>query len=369
MSGPTRVLVLTAFPAIGGPLPKLAPLVAEGLQREGCEVRVAGWSAHSAGNEPLVAKLAGRSGDLRRVLRRVREWRPGVLYVPTAHNRPALLRDVPLALSLPQGRPPLVIHFHGSESDRLDGRGWAPFDTASRLLVRRAAAVLLLSEEERREWRRHYPDVRFEVVLNPFVPPQAAGEAPLRREGDAPVLFCVARLIRAKGVFDLLDAFALLRRRIPCRLQFAGSGPEEQALRRRIDLMGIEDEVDVLGYVAGDDLRAAYERADVFVLPSYFAEGFPLAVMEAMSYGLPVVTTPIRGCADHLVEGENALFVAARDPELLAGRLTALLGDPELRRRMGAANRDKVADFAPRRVMPAYAAVLEDVARSAASAQ
>ncbi|HEY5168850.1 MAG TPA: hypothetical protein VIK03_05600, partial [Thermoleophilia bacterium] len=87
MSGPTRVLVLTGFPAIGGPLPKLAPLVAEGLRREGFEVRVAGWSAHTAGHEPFAAKLAGRSGDLWRVLGHVHEWRPDVVYVATAHNR------------------------------------------------------------------------------------------------------------------------------------------------------------------------------------------------------------------------------------------------------------------------------------------
>lgn len=366
MSDPTRVLMLTAFPAVGGPLPKLAPLVAGGLRRSGCEVAMAGWSAHGVGREPLVAKLVGRSGDLRRVHLRVAEWRPDVIYVATAHNRPALLRDIPLALSFPPGRPPLVIHFHGSESDRLDSGGWGVFDIASRLLVERAAAVLLLSEEERREWRRFCPGVRFEVVLNPFVPAaDAAAPPPLRPEGRAPVLLCVARLIRAKGVFDLLDAFSMLRRRLPCRLWFAGSGPEEGALRRRVALMGLQDDVDLLGYVAGEELRRAYREADAFVLPSYFAEGFPLAVMEAMSYGLPIVTTPIRGCADHLLEGEHALFVPAREPEVLAGRLAALLGDGDLRRRMSRANRQKVADFAPDGVMPAYSAVLEEVARAA----
>ena len=61
--------------------------------------------------------------------------------------------------------------------------------------------------------------------------------------------------------------------------------------------LGLEDHVDLLGYVEGGDLDRVYREADAFVLPSYFAEGFPLSVMEAMSYGLPVVTTPTVGLA------------------------------------------------------------------------
>ena len=62
---------------------------------------------------------------------------------------------------------------------------------------------------------------------------------------------------------------------------------------------------------SGDDLDNAYRSTDVFVLPSY-REGFPLVVMEAMGYGLPIVTTPIRGCADHLAPGVHALYARAK---------------------------------------------------------
>jgi glycosyltransferase involved in cell wall biosynthesis len=366
VSGTTRVLILTAFPAIGGPLPKLAPLVADGLSRCGCEVALAGWSAHTAGHESLAVKVLGRSGDLRRAHRRIREWRPDVVYVATAHNRAGMLRDLPLALTTSRGRPPIVIHFHGSESARLKPGGRTLFDTASRTLVERCAAVLLLSREEQEEWRRFAPGTRFEVVLNPFVAPPAVerSETPRRDAGEA-ALFCVARLIREKGIFDLLDAFALVRRRVPCRLRVAGTGPEDAALRRRIGLMGLDDHVDVMGYVDGERLVHAYTSADAFVLPSYFAEGFPLSVMEAMGYGLPIVTTAIRGCADHLVEGENALFVPARDPETLAATLERLLRDDDLRQRMARGNQAKVAEFAPDKVVPEYARILSEVARQA----
>lgn len=293
MGRPTRVLMLTGFPAIGGPLPKLAPLVAEGLRDLGFEVAIRGWSAHGVAHESPAAKVIERSGDLVRVVRHVKRWQPDVIYVATAHNRPGLLRDIPLALALPKGASPLVVHFHGSESGRLGVGRPALFDMASRLLVDRAAAVLLLSEEERNEWRRFRPGVRYEVVLNPFVPPAGAS---VERAGDSgerpPELLCIARLIRSKGVFDLLDGFGIVRRSMPCRLRIAGIGPESEALRRRILLMGLDDDVDLLGYVEGGDLDRVYREADAFVLPSYFAEGFPL------DHGGDELRTPRRHDAD-----------------------------------------------------------------------
>lgn len=337
MAARPRALVLTGFPAIGGPLPKLAPLVAGGLEAGGFEVRLEGWSAHTAAREPLLAKVAGRSADLARVLRRVREWRPDVIYVATAHNWPGLLRDLPLLLTVPRGRPPVVVHLHGSQSHLLADRGHGALRAASRVLARRAAAVLLLSQEELRQWRAVFPAGRYEVVANPFVPdPRAAAVAAGRRPPRQATLLCVARLIPEKGVVDLLDAFALLRRRRACRLVVAGSGPLREALARRAALLGVGADVRLAGYVRGDDLHRLYRDADVFVLPTYFAEGFPLAVVEAMSYGLPVVTTRIRGCADHLEPGRNAVFVPPRDPEALADALDGLLADGEAYRAMAA---------------------------------
>jgi glycosyltransferase involved in cell wall biosynthesis len=361
MRRPPRVLVLTGFPAIGGPLPKLTPLLAMGLRRAGFRVHVMGWSAHTAGREPLPTKVAGRGSDLWRVHRFVRRWRPDVMYVATAHNWPGLLRDLPLALSLPRDKPPLVVHFHGSESARLLSPGSRLFKLFSRLLARRAAAVLLLSSEECREWERFCPAGRFEVVLNPFVPAHSDKSPARDAEGRAPVIFTAARLIPSKGIFDLLDAFAAVRRERVCRLAYAGMGPSAPELRSRVRELGLEGDVDLLGYISGDELDAAYRGARIFALPTYFAEGFPLSVMEAMSYGLPVVTTPIRGCADWLTEGENAAFVPPRDPPALAATQGRLLDDEPACRAMGLANASAVDEFRPERVMPAYADVLGSV--------
>lgn len=364
-----RVLFLTAYPEVGGPLPKLAPLMVDGMRRHGCKVAVAGWSAHSARPESPAAKILGRSHDLLRVHLRIRAWRPDVVYVATTHDWPALLRDIPLRVVVPRGRPPLVLHLHGSECGRLGSPGDRLFSRLSAWLMKNAAAVLVLSTEELEAWRRFCPRARFELVDNPFAPSivgsevmSAANSAATRRE--VPTLLFVGRLVRDKGILDLLDAFGIVRRKRPSRLLIAGGGPARNEVLCRIEALGLGESVTLLGYVTGDALDRAYRVADVFVLPSY-REGFPLVVLEAMGYGLPIVTTPIRGCADHLLPRENALFVPPRDPEALAEQLESLLDDDALRARMRAANLAKVEEFAPDVVMPRYVDVLRSVVLAA----
>ena len=360
---PLRVLMLTAYPSAGGPLAKLSPLVVEGLRRLRCAVIVEGWSAHTSGRESVVAKVIGRGTDLMRVLRHVRRWRPDVIYVATTHNRRSLIRDIPLAALLPRSAAPLVLHLHGSECDRLGKKGDGVFTLLSVWLMHRAAAVLVLSREEQELWRRFCPDVRIEVVANPFLPePESDGEESGRSaDSGEPVLLIVARLMRQKGVFELLDALEIVRATQPCRLLMAGTGPEAKELARRAAAMGVTDSVSMPGYLTGSALRAAYAGADIFVLPTY-SEGFPLSVMEAMASGLPIVTTRIRGCADHLLPDVNAVFVPPRDPAAVAAAVLRLLEDDELRRRMGRSNKAKVVEFAPEAVMPRYAEILRSVA-------
>ena len=120
--------------------------------------------------------------------------------------------------------------------------------------------------------------------------------------------------------------------------------------------------MEFLGFLDQEELGAVYARADMLVLPSYYGEGFPTVISEAMSHGLPIVTTPIRGAADHLVEGENVLFVAPHSPREIAEAIVTLAGDEPLRRRLGENNLVKVRDFAPERAVRDYIAVFEQVA-------
>ena len=286
-----------------------------------------------------------------------------MLFVNTAHDRRALLRDVPLLIAT-QGRARRrVVQFHGSLSNELSMPGRFMMKAASRWLARSADAVLMLSSEEVDQWRAFEPRGRYRVVANPYVhqPALECREDELREKQDAtPVVLFVGRLLAAKGIFDLVDAVARVRQRVDCRLHFAGGGSDEDALLRRVRAAGLEGSVRLLGHLQGADLARAYRTADVFALPSY-SEGFATVLAEAMDAGLPIVTTGIRGAVDHLQDGRNALFVPPGRADLLADALFRLLTDEGLRQAMAAANRAKVRDFAPSVVARDYLRLLHEV--------
>lgn len=363
MVGNMRILMLTAYEGIEGPLPKLAPLMIDGMRELGCEVVTAPWSRRRE-DESVLEKLCGRSRDLWTIVRRLSEDPFDVLLVTTTHDWPALLRDMPLIALTARMRLVRVMHLHGSMVDRITGGDARLMKACTSWLVRRCDAVLVLSEEEREKWSRLYPATRVEVVVNPFRPPPEARDLVARESGEPPVLLFVGRLIREKGVFDLLDAAAMLPAE-PCfRVRIAGGGVCEPAIRERIEELGLQERVELVGYVRGRALSDLYRSADAFVLPTYFGEGFPTVIAEAMSYGLPVVTTPIRGAADLLKEDENVLFVPPRRPRKLADVLASLLSDPDLRAAMGQRNRMKVMEFAPERVVPRYVEIMESLCKS-----
>jgi glycosyltransferase involved in cell wall biosynthesis len=200
------------------------------------------------------------------------------------------------------------------------------------------------------------------TVFNPYVAPKMDAAPRAASTARAPTVLFASRLIVEKGVLDTVEAFALVRAKRPCSLLIAGNGPARPAVAERIADLGLEGDVRLLGHVSGDELMAAYRDADIFVLPTYWAEGFPTAITEAMSHGLPVVTTRLRGMADHLRDGENALFVRPRAPDELAAAIRRLLGDETLRDRMRVANLAKVEDFAPAAAARTYLDALRDLA-------
>lgn len=356
-----RILMLVSHPNIRGPIPKHSPLLVEALRALGCEVITAPWGRHS-GQEALLERIVGRAQDIARIRRTLTCERFDVMVVKTSHDWAALSRDIPLLLVTRRLCPRIVIQFHGGFSDRLVVPGYGLFKAASAWLLRLSDAALVLSSQEQRQWQQFYPTGRFYTVANPFQPADVTpGELLWALPKEEPVLLFVGRLIEAKGIFDLLNAMPRVLERTACHLVVAGDGADAQRVRECVERLGLSDHVTLTGYLLGGQLAMVYQVGDIFVLPTYYAEGFPTVIAEAMSAGLPIVTTRIRGAADHLREGVNALFVPLRDPEALARALARLLSDPSLREKMAQANQEKVKDFAPEIVTRHYLDVLEEV--------
>jgi glycosyltransferase involved in cell wall biosynthesis len=360
-----NILMLVPAPEARGPVAKHAPLLVDGLRQVGCTVVTESWGRRNE-RDGAFARAIDRLRDIARIRRRLRSGDFDVLVVKTSHEWVSMLRDIPLLAATRRSVPCSVLQFHGGETQRLAEPRPTLFKAATSAEFRLSDGVLVLSSEEQRLAKAFRPQGRFHMVANPFLPPLAAAQ---QRENGPGTLLFASRLVAAKGIFDVLAALKLLREKLPSRLVVAGSGPEEAAVAERVRDLRLTDAVTLAGHLAGDELSAAFGSADIFVLPTYWPEGFPTAITEAMSAGLPIVTTATRGIADHLEDGFNALFVPAHDPQAIADAITILLEDPDLRERMAAANRAKVAEFAPDRVAGEYLEALERITAAKGAGQ
>jgi glycosyltransferase involved in cell wall biosynthesis len=166
-------------------------------------------------------------------------------------------------------------------------------------------------------------------------------------EPDGPVtIACATRMLRIKGVEDVVAAFRLLRARgVTARLLLAGaSDPENPAAITESGLRAWASEpgVEWLGHVA--DIREVWARAHVAVLASRGGEGIPMSLMEAAACGRPMVATDVPGCREIVRTDETGLLVPPGDVPALAAALARMVADGGFRRRCGLAARDRVAD-------------------------
>jgi glycosyltransferase involved in cell wall biosynthesis len=162
--------------------------------------------------------------------------------------------------------------------------------------------------------------------------------------------------VPGKGHAVLLDALATLRERnIATLTTFVGDGPEREPLERLAEHLRLD--VRFAGAVGQDELRAYYDDAQVFCLPT-FAEGLGVVLLEAMASGLPVVSSLVMGVPE-VVDDESGLLVLPGRPDLLADAIARLAGAPSMRRRMGLAGRHRVIErFSLERQGAAVAALL-----------
>jgi glycosyltransferase involved in cell wall biosynthesis len=154
---------------------------------------------------------------------------------------------------------------------------------------------------------------------------------------SVPRLLCVGRLIPIKGHIVLLRAFVEARRELPeLKLDIAGKGPLEPALRALAKELEIDDAITFLGHV--NPVQAAIERSAVVVVPS-MGEGFGMVALEAMERARPVIAAEIGGLGELVRDGETGILVPAGDAEPLRAAIVRLGGDLELARQMGDAGR------------------------------
>ncbi|OGC94634.1 MAG: hypothetical protein A2W25_09420 [candidate division Zixibacteria bacterium RBG_16_53_22] len=143
------------------------------------------------------------------------------------------------------------------------------------------------------------------------------------------ILF-LSRIEREKGIYEAIEAFAMLRSIYDyAKLTVAGDGSELSNARAYVLSRGI-DGIEFTGYLCEEAKRKVFSGADVYLLPTH-GEGMPISVLEAMAYGLPVITRPVGGIRDFFENGKMGFVTESHSPEVFARLLENLLLDQELR--------------------------------------
>ncbi len=298
-----------------------------------------------------VPRLGGRRApvDVVRFARLVRSLRPDVFH---AHLTWPLACELGL-LGAGLARVPAVVATHQLFLDVSGKRAWL----APRVVWRPVDRHIAVSESVARSLREklHVDGRKITVVPNGVpLDPSAATST----RNTPPLVVTTAQLRAHKGHEYLLRAASELP---DVRFLFVGEGPERQQLESLARSLGVDDRVDFLGFRS--DVRELLGRCDLFVLPS-LDEGLHLSVLEAMTAGKPVVATRAGGTDEAVVDGVTGIVVEPRDVKALAAAVRAVLGDPALAARMGAAGRARVeSTFSAEAMGDAVADVYEGLAR------
>jgi glycosyltransferase involved in cell wall biosynthesis len=253
-------------------------------------------------------------------------------------SRASFWRKSIVCLMVMAARRPYILHVHGGEFLRFYEEECGPrAQRFLRWIFARAALVLALTEGWRERFTRMCPQARVEVLANGVPLPDLANRAP----ASPPRLLFLGVLNRAKGTHDLVHAFARLAHELPeWRLVCAGSGVVDE-IRALAAELGIADRVECTGWLDAEAKTGVLRSASIFALPSY-AEGLPMAVLEAMAWALPVVATPVGGIPGAVRHGQTGILVPPRDIDALAAALRELMRSPQRRQALGAAARASI---------------------------
>jgi glycogen(starch) synthase len=278
------------------------------------------------------------------------------------------LAVLPLAfLAARRRRLPVVVTVHASPAHTIRAR-----DLRTALVValggpierwaqRRAAATIVLTERMAARvapvaGRERVRVMRRGVDRDAFTDP---GPDPFPTLCGRPRVVFLGRLARSKGVDTLVAAAARLR--TPgVQVVLVGDGPARAQVEAASRRLGVDGRVHITGFVPHHRTPAVLASADLIVLPSVYEE-LGTVLVEALQVGLPAVATDVGGIPEVVEHGRTGLLVKPGDPAALAAAIDAVVGDPEVARRMGAAARERAPEYDWERVADEVRALYDQV--------
>lgn len=262
----------------------------------------------------------------KRIKNQIKDNKPDVVHIHMSYKG-SFTRKYLIHKLCKKNNIPDIIHLHGSEFKK-----W--YDTVNekkkneiKTLLKEANKFIVLGEK----WEHTIEEI--EPATNTVV---VSNTVPIPNEtvkwGEPFKILFLGVLIKRKGVSDLLKATRLLKNDFGSekfRVVIAGSGQEEANLKNECKELGIDDVVDFVGWTDGKKKTKLLKECQMLVLPSY-NEGLPMSILEAMSYGMPIVATNVGDISSAVIDGVNGYLVEPGDVNAISTSLIKLIIDPSI---------------------------------------
>ena len=299
------------------------------------------------------------------IIRKSRGDQIDLVYLNSSFNPNSLIRDF-ISLSLLRFiEAKIVLKIHGSRVMLLQTK-----NILYRYMINKiskwADGFGVLSSEE----KQNFIDAGFKpkkiFILKNIVPSVDNAKSKKFRTShhladDEMLALYIGRFIPSKRVIDIIRALAIVKRSgHKMKLLCVGDGPENKKIRQEAEGLDLIESIIFTGFIKEEETKIYYANADMLVFPS-LSEGFAMAIFTSVVAGLPIITTRIRAAADYLHEPDNCLWIAQKNPEMIAEKIIYLLQNPDISNKMSDTNKELSKSFSQKIICQELAAMFEQV--------
>jgi len=291
-----------------------------------------------------ISNLFNALGNILSFISAIIKTKPDLVHITTAYGASFVKHGIMVMIARSVGlRVILQPHCALSKVLRADSRFWRDL---ALFILGRCDAVLVLS----REWLvlqklvgcpvSYVPNA---INLRPYLGIERAEKCPA--QGEKKRILYIGHFVYEKGTFELIEATRILASRLAstftvCLIGEAATPGDMNKINESISVSQLGEWISIFPPKFSEEKLDAFAIADALVLPSHH-EGMPIAIIEAMASGLPVIATPVGGIPELVISGETGFLVPVSDPRSLADAMQSLVCDPRLRLQMGRSARTR----------------------------
>lgn len=307
-----KVLMVGNDPSVkGGITSVITQLIAHDWLSDGIEMKFIPTYIESNPIKKVIFFL----GSYIKIRKCLKNWKPDVVHIHMSY-RGSFARKYLIHKLCHRHNIPDVIHLHGSEFEKWYLKLNVRKQKQVKRLLKECNALIVLGDKWNAAIKEIEPEAKTVVVSNTVAIPKT-----IAKWDDNPfkVLF-LGVLIERKGVTDLLKSMRKLKdtgRINHIKFTIAGSGSEEEKLKKLRDELEVSDIAEFVGWIDGNKKKKLLETSQLLVLPSY-NEGLPVAILEAISYGLPVVASDVGDISSAVHDSKNGYLITPGDVDALS---------------------------------------------------